>query len=282
MALGVGATTRIFRSDERDSFPWFAREIRETSLLQGWDNMSQTKPPILGIIPVRGGSKRLPGKNIRPLAGRPLLAYSILTARASHYISRIVVTSDDPEILATATAWGAEAIRRPNSLSTDQASTISAMQHALGVVRSNGFHPEHIALLQATCPLRRVADVDRAIEEYLQSGADSALTVNELHLKAGKCRAPHWFEPQYPPGIRKQDIEPLYQENGVFYMMRADQVAEGKLFGPQTMMLHFPPEAGIASIDVEFDFQVTEALYHQLGYESEFKNLTPRIAGQAA
>jgi CMP-N-acetylneuraminic acid synthetase len=237
---------------------------------------------ILAVIPVRGGSKRLPGKNIRPIAGRPLLAYSVLTARACPRIGRVIVSSDDPDILRVAAEWGGEPLRRPDELAGDTAPTIAAMRHALEVVRGQGTAVRHVALFQATCPLRRVADVERCIDEYLAAGADSALTVNELHLKAGRRGANGWYLPQYKVGVRKQDLEPLYQENGAFYLTKADLVAQGTLLGPKTLMLRMPPEAGLASIDVEFDFQVTEALYHQFGYEVEFGALARRQLGRAA
>ncbi len=235
-------------------------------------------PSFLAIIPARGGSKRLPGKNIRPLAGRPLLAYSILTARACSYISRVIVSSDDPKILVTTAQWNGDPVRRPPALSNDHASTLSAMQHVLQVVRDSGDDPSHIALFQCTCPLRRVIDVEKAIHRYLESGADSALSVTEIHLKAGKLNSDGWYVPQYQVGVRKQDLEPLYQENGALYLTRSDLVDQGTLLGPRTLILNLPPEAGIASIDYEFDFQLTEALYHQLNYEAEFAPLAKQQA----
>jgi N-acylneuraminate cytidylyltransferase len=230
-----------------------------------------TQSSLLAIIPARGGSKRLPGKNIRPLAGRPLLAYSILTALASRHVGRVMVSSDDQSILAEAEHWGAEPVMRPAEISHDHAPTIAAMQHALGVAEASGWSGQHIVLLQTTCPLRRLAEVDRQIEHYLSTGADSGLSVNELHLKAGRPDADGWYQPQYKVGVRKQDLEPLFQENGALYLTRADLVRQGTLLGPRTMLLELSPEAGIASIDVEFDFQLTEALYERLGYESEFE-----------
>ncbi len=237
---------------------------------------------ILAIIPARGGSKRLPGKNIRPLAGRPLLAYSILTARACQGVQRVLVSSDDQSILRVAQSYGAETVLRPEAIAHDRAPTIAAMTHALEVVRHSGWTPAHVALFQATCPLRRVEHVNRAVDQYLASGADSALSVTELHLKAGKRGPDGWYLPQYAVGVRKQDLEPLYQENGALYLTRADLVAAGVLLGPKTLMLHLPPEAGIASIDFEFDFQLAEALYHRLGYESEFQRLETMSVSVAA
>lgn len=235
--------------------------------------MANADTPILAIIPARGGSKRLPGKNIRLLANRPLLAYSILTARACRQVGSVVVSSDDPEVLQVAHRRGADMVRRPELLANDWAPTITALQHALQVVCLSGWKPTHVALFQPTCPLRRVADVERAIDRYLQSGADSALSVTEVHLKAGLRSAEGWYLPQYRVGIRKQDMEPSYQENGALYLTRAELVANGVLLGPSTMMLYLPPEAGVASIDTDFDFQLTEALYHRLNYEEEFSRL---------
>lgn len=236
---------------------------------------------MLAIIPVRGGSKRLPGKNVRPLAGRPLLAYSVLLGQACRYVAEVAVSSDDAEILAVAEQWGARPVVRPDAIANDHAPTIAAMQHALAVVEQSGWQADHVMLLQATCPLRRLGDVEQQVERYLESGADSALSVNKLCLKVGRRGADGWFEPQYKVGIRKQDLEPVYQENGALYLTRADLIRQGTLLGPRTLLLEMPPEAGIASIDVEFDFQLAEALYDRLGYEQEYGPLV-RTARRAA
>ncbi len=235
--------------------------------------MQHSSGNILAIIPARGGSKRLPGKNIRPLAGRPLLAYSILTARACSRIQRVAVSSDADDILNVGSHWGAEPVRRPDDFSNDHATTVSAMQHTLAVCEESGWKADHVALFQCTCPLRHLDDVDKALDQYLAADADSALSVTEIHLKAGKRDANGWYEPQYKVGARKQDIEPLYKEDGAFYLTKAELIREGKLFGPKTMLLEFPPEAGMASIDVEFDFVLTEALYDSMSYEREFSQL---------
>lgn len=237
---------------------------------------------VLGIIPARGGSKRLPGKNVRMLAGRPLLAYSILTATSCRMIDRVVVSSDDPVILQTAREWGAEGLLRPEAISGDTAPTIAAMRHAVESLAARGETFDDIALFQATCPLRHLADVENAIKSFQDSDVDSVLSVNELHLKVGRAGPGGIFVPQYKVGIRKQDLPPVYQENGAFYLTRRPLIERSVLLGPRTMMLHLPREAGLASIDDEFDFEITEALYHRLGYEKEFGPLSarmPRLAG---
>jgi len=234
--------------------------------------------PFVAIIPARGGSKRLPGKNLRTLGGRPLLAYSILVARACPSIGGVYVTSDAEDILACARHWGALPITRPSQLATDESPTIAALQHAVSWLAERGVASPYVALLQPTCPLRRVHDIEKAIERFLAYDADAAVSVTTLHLKAGHLDQHGWYHPDYVPGTRKQDIAPIYQENGALYLLRRTLVERGQLFGARTLPLHLPRESGLASIDDEFDFQLTETLYHHLGYASEFQHLENRLA----
>ena len=112
---------------------------------------------ILGVILARGGSKRLPGKNIRPFAGKPLIVWSIEAARDS-VIDETVVSTDDPQIAAVALAAGVRVIERPAHLATDAASSEDAVRHVMGLVQS-----DWIVLLQPTSPLRHAADIDACI-----------------------------------------------------------------------------------------------------------------------
>lgn len=231
--------------------------------------MSVASQRVLAVLPARGGSKRLPGKNLRPLGGRPLLAYSILVARASRYIDSVVVTSDSPEILDAARSWGAEAIQRPAELATDTATTITAVQHALGVLEDAGDHFAWVALLQPNVPFRWVEVCDDAIRQCVDKGADGALTVDTMYLKLGRPKE-SWYHPDYPPGQRKQDISPSYRENGVFYVIAAPLARDGRLFGDRVLPLHFPAEQALCNIDVEFDFKLAEAIFEPFGYAKRF------------
>ena len=124
---------------------------------------------ILAIIPARGGSKGIPRKNLQPLAGKPLLAYTIEHARATPAVTRVVVSTDDVEIASVAQQYGAEVIWRPAEISGDTATSEAALLHALDHLRDNeGYEPDLVVFLQATSPLRRSDDIQRAVETLQQ------------------------------------------------------------------------------------------------------------------
>ncbi|HAM70151.1 MAG TPA: acylneuraminate cytidylyltransferase, partial [Verrucomicrobiales bacterium] len=130
----------------------------------------------LAIIPARGGSKGIPGKNIRPVAGKPLVAWSIEHARQAPSISRVVVSTDDDAIAEVSRAHGAEVIRRPAAISGDTASSESALVHALEHLKeTEAYDPELVVFLQATSPMRRAGEVQAAIDTLRREGADSLL-----------------------------------------------------------------------------------------------------------
>lgn len=127
---------------------------------------------ILGVILARGGSKRLPRKNIRPLCGIPLIGWTIRAALGSAWLDRIVVSSDDDEILAVAMEYGAETVKRPAEMATDEAPSYPALFHAMEL-----YNPSHIALLQPTSPLMLASDIDACIALAVDGGA--AVSVHE-------------------------------------------------------------------------------------------------------
>ena len=136
---------------------------------------------LLAIIPARGGSKRLPRKNILDLAGKPLIAWTIEAALNSKYIDRIVVSTDDQEIANISIKYGAEVpFLRPKSLATDDASSIDTVINVLGEVEIINQHYEYIVLLQPTSPLRTEIDIDKAIELLEKKSADSVISVCEV------------------------------------------------------------------------------------------------------
>ena len=137
---------------------------------------------VLAIIPARGGSKGILRKNLRPFAGRPLVAHSIQHALKSSLVTRTVVSTDDDEIAALAASCGAGVVHRPPALSGDAASTESALLHALDVLAlEEGYRPELVVLLQATSPIRESADIDGALRLLRETGADSLLSACPSH-----------------------------------------------------------------------------------------------------
>ena len=133
------------------------------------------------IIPARGGSKRIPGKNIMQFCGKPLIAWSIEQAKASKYIEEVYVSSDDDEILRVAKDHGAITIKRPEELATNTSLSEDALLHALDYMRN----PTVVLFLQATSPIRTTEDIDDAIAQFLMAGADSLFSVSQSREENG-------------------------------------------------------------------------------------------------
>ncbi len=185
---------------------------------------------ILCIIPARGGSKRLPGKNIEPLAGKPLIAYSIEHALGSERVHKTVVSTDDDDIARISEKFGAEVIRRPADISADTATSEMELEHALSEVRAGGMDPDLIVFLQCTSPLRRADDIDRAVEKLEEERADSLLsaTKNERFLWRMKDGSGTPINYDYRKRMRDQDHPEEYQENGSIYLFKPGLLLEGK------------------------------------------------------
>jgi N-acylneuraminate cytidylyltransferase len=178
---------------------------------------------ILALIPARGGSKGIPHKNIRPIAGLPLLAYSLWHCQQTPAITRKVVSTDDPKIAAVAEQYGGEVIWRPDTLSGDTASSESALSHALGVLAEReAYRPDVVVFLQATSPLRAPDTLTRALAQFDSEGADSLLSVSPFHgflwrVEPGGVRS---FNYDYQHRPRRQDAPEDVMENGSFYIFR--------------------------------------------------------------
>lgn len=243
--------------------------------------MSQSNK-VLAFIPARGGSKRLPGKNILPFAGKPLIHYSIALARASQFVDRLVVSTDDADIERVAVAHGAEVIRRPSELATDHAPTAAAIRHAVLALRETGYFPDLVVTLQPTNPLRTVALLDRAITLFLENtpAVDSVITVSPNHHKFGTISGQRFLPQNYTPGSRSQDLNPLYFENGLIYVCGADLIVEREdTFGQRILPLITDDLFSWGDIDTLVDFQITEFLYRE--YRSILEEgLSARLPGE--
>lgn len=226
------------------------------------------KNRILAIIPARGGSKGIPQKNIKPVAGKPLLAWNIIAAKESKYISRIVVSTDDKNIAEVAKQYGAEVIKRPDELSSDTATSESALIHSLNYLKeTENYFPDLLVFLQCTSPLTQPQDIDNCIETLLNNDADSATTVTDFHYFIWKKDSKGLAEginhdKNFRP--RRQDREPQYLETGAVYVMRTSGFLEYKhrFFG-KTVLSEMPAER-VLEIDDPVDLEIAEIRLRKL------------------
>jgi len=195
-------------------------------------------PEIVAIIPARGGSKGLPGKNIIDFCGKPLLAWSIEDAEKSKYVNKVYVSTDDGKIADIALSFGADVINRPAEISNDTATSESALMHA--IISKKLTECEYIVFLQATSPLRETTGINQAIELIKSENADSLFSscyVGEMNLWReinGKFSSVNY---DYKNRLRRQDAEKVYgkqyHENGSFYIFKPKGFIENnnRLFG---------------------------------------------------
>lgn len=181
---------------------------------------------IIAIIPARGGSKGIPGKNIMSFAGKPLLAWSIRQAKESKYIRDVFVTSDNNDILNVADKYEARLIKRPKILAGDKAATEDALLHALDTIESSGEpRADLVVFLQATSPLRTSEDIDQAIDFMRKKKGDSlfsAALLEDYCLWKQRGSQPVSFNYDYKKRGRRQEREKLFLENGSIYIFRPD------------------------------------------------------------
>lgn len=201
----------------------------------------------IAIIPARGGSKGIPGKNLRIVGGAPLIAHAIRAARGAKSVSRVVVSTDSAAIAAAARAESAEVIRRPPSISGDTASSESALLHVLKrLATKEGYHPDTVVFMQCTSPLTLPEDIDATVAALNSRKADSAFTATTFHgfvwskTTRGEAIGVNHDKANRP---RRQDRKPEYLENGAVYAMRTDGFLASKhrFFG-RTVLSIMPPE----------------------------------------
>lgn len=185
---------------------------------------------VIAIIPARGGSKGIPQKNIAEVAGAPLVAHSVAHARDAGAVDRVFVSTDDDKIAEIATSYGAEIIHRPADLGSDQASSESALHHALDdYVDRHGREPDLVVFLQATSPLRRPDDIDRAVAQLRDRDADSLLSAHRLHTFIWRQRGDELasFTYDYRRRQRRQDLNTVeWVENGSIYIFKPSILRE--------------------------------------------------------
>jgi N-acylneuraminate cytidylyltransferase len=179
------------------------------------------------IVPARGGSKGIPGKNLRKIGGKSLIAHSITAAKNAEHVGAIYVSSDSSEILKEANDYGAQTIQRPSNISGDEATSESALLHALNTLSSGEDDlPERFVFLQCTSPLTQPSDIDSAIKKAENTNADSLLSVVKTQEFIWKEEKNNNIVPiNHKAELRepRQSLEPQYQENGALYVLKTDE-----------------------------------------------------------
>ena len=228
---------------------------------------------ILGFIFARGGSKGVPGKNLRLLGGKPLIAHAIESALASQRLDRVVVSTDCPKIAQVAMEYGADVpFMRPQELATDKAPERSAWQHALQEMEAlEGERIDVLVSIPPTCPLRLPEDVDQCVEELLQSDTDMVLTVTETGsnpyfnmITRDKQGYAHLAIKPSAKIKHRQDAPDVYDLRAVAYAIRRDPLLKyDSIFDSRARVVLVPQERAI-DIDTDFDFMLAEfILDHQ-------------------
>lgn len=203
----------------------------------------------IAIIPARGGSKRLPNKNILSLGGIPLIVHSILYAQNnSAIINEIYVSTDNAAIKKIALNYGIKVIDRPEHLSGDLEPTVSALRHVLESIEKD---VDNVIVLQATNPLRPHELLKEAFQVFQEGMYDSLFTVSRNHQKLGKIVANRFHPFNYTIGQRSQDLEPLFFENGLLYVTKASLILQEIIISENA----FPLEVNSIFDNVDIDCQ---------------------------
>ena len=197
------------------------------------------KHAFLGIIPARGGSKGIPRKNVKMIAGKPLIAWTIEAAKAAGLLDHFVVSTDDPEIAQVSRDYGAEVIDRPSELATDEATTISALQHVLSQIEA-----ENIVLLQPTSPVRDKDLIDNCIRKFEKVAADNLAT-------GFICK----FMEYGSYTQRRQELKGFFYDDGNVYVVKSELIKAGVMQGSKVERVETTKEQNV-EIDDEFEFWI--------------------------
>jgi len=220
---------------------------------------------ILAIIPARGGSKGMKNKNIKDLAGKPLLGYTIEAALKSKFIDNIIVSTDSPKIHDVALKYGAKVpFLRPAELATDTTKTINVLIHTVAELKRRGDNYEILVLLQATSPLRNNLDIDYALELFVKKGYRSLASVHEVEnypilirsLDENNEITPIFNERS---DQRRQDVDKYFYVNGAIYINKISELSNETSLNNNEIGYVMPKERSI-DIDEEMDLAVAEVL----------------------
>lgn len=226
---------------------------------------------IVAVIPARGGSKGVPGKNIKLLGGKPLLNYTAELALSSKLIDQVILSTDSEEIASVGRSAGIEVpFIRPSHLAEDATPTLPVIQHALDFLLKRGDQVDAVCLLEVTSPFRTIEFLEAAIQKFINSGADSLVSV----LPVPPTYNPHWvFEPNENDYLKiatgeeeiipqRQALPKAYHRDGSIYLTKAAIVSGGSLYGKSMTYLENDPRATV-NIDTMEDWEEAENLLSQ-------------------
>lgn len=221
----------------------------------------------IAIIPARGGSKRIPRKNIKNFHGKPLIAYSIEAAKESGCFDKIVVSTDDSEIAEVAKQYGAEVpFIRPNDIADDYATTMDVIQHAIEYLISQEIHPEFVCCIYATAPFILVDDILQGLTTLSESGAEYVFSATSFPfpiqraIKLTEGNAVKMFFDDFAE-TRSQDLVEAFHDAGQFYWGKTSAFFEGKAIFAEHSKAIVLPRKRVQDIDTPEDWELAEALY---------------------
>ena len=221
---------------------------------------------ILAVITARGGSKGIPRKNVKELAGKPLITYSIEVAKNSKYLTRCIVSTDDQEIIDIAQKYGADIpFIRPDELAKDDSTSLDVVNHALGWLKENNNEEyDYLMILQPTSPLRTSEDIDACIKKAINTNADSVMSMKELEdfspkklKKINNDLISPYFKDEGNFSARRQDLDKMYKRNCAIYLTKTEFIKQNDLFGKVSRTYIMPEERSI-DINQLIDFELAE------------------------
>jgi len=221
----------------------------------------------LAVIPARGGSKRIPRKNIKKFCGKPIIAWSIEAALASKCFDRVIVSTDDEEIAAVAREWGAEVpFMRPEELADDYTGTIPVIRHAIEWFIRNETEPDMVCCIYPTAPFVNAGDISRGLDTLLSTGSDYVISITTFSYpiqRAVKITREGRLEMFHPEKFttRSQDLEEAYHDAGQFYWGRPDAFLADVPFFSKASIPVILPRYLVQDIDNEEDWIRAERLY---------------------
>ena len=224
----------------------------------------------LCVIPARGGSKRIPRKNIREFGGKPMIAWSIKAALASGCFDQVIVSTDDDEIAKIAESFGAEVpFRRPADLADDQTATRPVVIHVIQEVEKDFGRTDHVCVIYPTAPFIQVADLQRGLDQLIAANADFAFSVTsypypiQRALRLNSSGGVAMLQPEHRQ-TRSQDLEAAYHDAGQFYWGRSQAFLEGRhIFSGESIPIILP-RWRVVDIDTQEDWQQAELIFRSL------------------